>query len=391
MNNLLEYYRVLGLSIDAGIADVISSYRRLCRMHHPDVSDDPESEDLMKRINVAYTVLRKKLKRDVKIRERQYSARQTGSNVKADTRSCAEDSYITSKEAEGKAFSALRGYFKAIGAFEYSGAYNYLSEYDQRSSTLESFIEWRKSVARVFPMRGFKIVGGMPVLTVRFKDGKTACARKFRVIVTEDDLEKGETRPDSVEKIVIYENGSWKVFLGYNGVGELTRAFDERYEVKLKSDAAKRWEEYYSELCPEYNMLSMVGMRKAASRELYRQQRFGGTLAFIAISVQADGGARGVWQEELLRSASKTITAALRETDIPSYVGDGVFAILLVGLRKKSTRDIANRLIDKIRRNAGTPLGAKAMIEYASGVWPGGGSADIDAFNRILKRYHKKM
>ncbi|MCL2151645.1 MAG: DnaJ domain-containing protein [Oscillospiraceae bacterium] len=390
MSNLLEYYRVLGLSIDAGIADVTSSYRRLCRIHHPDVSDDPGSEEFMKRINVAYTVLRDKLKREVKIRERQYNARPTGSNVKPDAQTCTEDSHITGKEAEGKAFSVLRSYFKAICAFDYSDAYEYLSAYDQKSSTLDSFVEWRESVARVFPMRGFRIFGGMPVSTVCFNDGRTVCARKFRVVVTEDDLEKGETRSDSVEKIVIYETGGWKVFLGYNSVGELTRAFDERYEVKLKSDAAKRWEEYYAELCPEYNMLSLVGMRKAASRELYRQQRLGGTLAFIAISVQSDG-ARRAGQEELLRSASKTITATLRETDIPSYAGDGVFAILLVGLRKKNTQGIVNRLIERIRRNAGTTLGARAIIEFAFGVWSGKNTADIDALNRILKRYHKKL
>jgi hypothetical protein len=137
-------------------------------------------------------------------------------------------------------------------------------------------------------------------------------------------------------------------------------------------------------------MLSLTGMRKAALREIYRQQRLGGALTFTAISIQANAKRR-CGQEELLRSAAKTMTVALRETDIPAYAGDGVFAILLVGLRKKNAERIIGRLIERIRRNAGSQPGARADIEYTCGSWSGSGFADIDTLNNILKRYRKKM
>jgi len=399
MNSLLEHYKILGVSYGASIADVTSSYRRLCRIYHPDVNNDPKSEELMKKINIAFTTLRDKLRREAMFRERQAH---THSYAHAHTRAAkrqentdtrvnyATDMRVAGAEAEKKAFSVLQSYFKAINAFDYSGAYNYLSACDRRLISRESFVEWRKSVARVFPMHEFNITGGMSVATVTFNDGKTLYARRFRVAVTEEDLSKGATNSDSVEKLVIYEHGLWKVFLGYSGVGELTRAFDERYEIKLKRDVAKRWEEYFTGLCPEYNMLSLVGMQKAVSREIYRQQRFGGTLTFTVISIKA-GGVRGVGQDQLLRSAAKTIAGALRETDIPAYADDGVFAILLVELRKKNADEIIKRLIEKIRRNAGLQLGTRADIEYSFGSWSGCGSADIDALNKILKKYHKKM
>ena len=66
--SLLEHYRVLGISVGAGMAEVAASYKRLCRIHHPDVSSDPESEEIMKRINVAYTALREKLRREASCR-----------------------------------------------------------------------------------------------------------------------------------------------------------------------------------------------------------------------------------------------------------------------------------------------------------------------------------
>jgi len=71
MTSLLEHYKVLGINVGAGIADVTSSYKRLCRIYHPDVNDDPESAELMKRINIAYSVLREKLRREAAFRERQ--------------------------------------------------------------------------------------------------------------------------------------------------------------------------------------------------------------------------------------------------------------------------------------------------------------------------------
>ena len=403
MSSLLEHYRVLEVNFGASIADVTSSYKRLCRMHHPDVSGDPKSEELMKRINIAYTVLREKLKREAAFRERQsYSrtakkywnndtrAHASETRAHTDTRTHTANSRVADTVAEKEAYAVLQNYFRALSAFNYAGAYTYLSTYDRRHISRESFIEWRKSVTRVFPMSEFIIKGGMPAATVSFNDGKSREARRFRVSVTEEDIAKGSTLSDDVEKLVIYENGLWKVFLGYSGVGELTREFDEQFEIKLKREAAKRWEEYNAGLYPEFNMLSLTGMRKAAAREIYRQQRFGGTLTFAAVSIQSDN-VKGTGQDQLLRSAAKTMAGALRETDIPAYAGDGVFAILLVELRKKNADEIISRIIEKIRRNAGPHLGARANIEYTFGSWSGSGSADMEALNRILKKFRKKI
>ena len=397
MASLFEHYKVLGVSYGAGMNDVASSYKRLCRIYHPDVSDDPGAEELMKRINLAYTVLRDKFKREAAFRDRQAYSRPARRYGAADaryygteTRTQTTDARKAAAEAEKEAYSVLHEYFKALNAFDYSEAYNHLSSQDKSNITRESFIEWRQSVARLYPMREFRITGGMPVSTVTWGDGKTMFARKFRVAVTEEDLADEETHLGDIEKLVINENGKWKVFLGYSGVGDLTRTFDEQFKTKWKHDAAKRWEEYFTGLYPEYNMLSLSGMRKAASREMYRQRRFGGSLSFAAVSIKA-GGAKSAGQEQLLRTAAKTICGALRETDIPAYLGDGVFAVLLVELRKKNAEEIISRLAERIRKNAGPQLGARAEIEYEHVSWNANSSADIDKLNSVLKKFQKKM
>jgi len=408
--SLLEHYKVLGVSASAGFADVTTSYKRLCRIHHPDISSDPESEELMKKINVAYTVLREKFKREAAIRERAVYSRSARRYGAPETRpqnaeprkqaAGAESSRKYTAESEKDAYNALHGYFKAINSFDYSGAYNYLSSHDKRHISRESFIEWRKSVARLYPMREFKITGGLPVATMNWGEEKILNGRRFRVAVTEetfsaDNRKEGgaagaQTSEGNVEKLVILEDGCWKVFLGYMGVGELTRTFEERYENKRKKDIAKRWDEYFDSLYPEYNMLSLTGMRKAAAREIYRQKRFGCAMTFAVISV-SNRFIRGAGQEQLLRSAAKTICNTLRETDISAYAGDGVFVLLLVELRRKNASEIIRRLVERIRRNAGPQLGSKAELEYEYESWGGNASTDLDAMNKVLAKFRKKM
>jgi len=404
MSSLLEHYKVLEVSYGAGIADVTSSYKRLCRIHHPDVSNDPESDEMMKKINIAYTTLREKYKREAAFRERQASARPVWRYASTDTRAQSSETRAQSSETrtqnaetrksaaeiEKEAYTILNEYFKAINSYDYSSAYNYLSSYDKQNITRDSFIEWRKSVARLYPLREFKITGGLPVATMNWGEERILYARRFRVEVTEDNYSDEESQADDVEKLVIYENGLWRVFLGYMSVSDLTRKFDERYESKWKRDVAKRWEDYNAGIYPEYNMLSLSGMRKAAAREMYRQRRFGCAMTFAAISVKASG-TRGAGYEQLLRSAAKTIRGSLRETDFSAYAGDGVFALLLIELRRRNAGEIIRRMTERIRKNAGPQLGAKASIEYEYESWNSNALTDIDSLNNVLKKFRKKM
>jgi len=427
------------------MADVTSSYRQLCRTFHPDISDDPDAVEQMKQINIAYTVLRDKFKRESAFRERQPYSRPIRRYPTAETRQQATEAHrqhttdahrqqttqehrqqsteahrqqttdahrqqtsdtlrqaeetqrqraaeraAVSADAEKLAYTVLHDYFKALNAFDYSGAYSHLSAHDKKSISLESFIEWRDSVARLYPMREFKIAGGSSIAVVTWGDDKIFHARKFRVIVTEDDYTDKTTQSGDVDKLVINENGKWGVFLGYREISQLTRTFDKRFETKKKREIEKRWNEYNAGLSLEYDMLNMDGMRKSVSRELYRQRRYGGSMTFAAIFVRQNE-AKGAGQEELLRSAAKTICGALREPDVPASAGDGVFAVMFIELGKKNAENIIQRLVETIRKNAGPQLGADATIEYGHNSWSGSVYADMDTLNDVLKKFGKTI
>ena len=389
MASILDHYRILGVSVGADLADITYSYKRLCRIYHPDVNDDPQAEELMKSINLAYSVLRDKLRREAAFRERAAYSRSTRRNTGSEARYGNAEARKTPDRSDIEAFTVVYEYFSAISSYDYSRAYNYLSTPDKRHIPKEAFIEWRKSVARLFHMRDFSVDSNPIPASVTFDNEQSIVGKKFRVTVTEENIAEEKTGTGVVEKLAVMENNAWKIILGYQDVSELTRSFEERFETEQKRDAEKLFEEYAAGLHPSYSMFNLVGLRRAVSREIYRHKRFGGALTFAAISVKASGNLAG-GQEELERIAAKTMNGMLRETDVPAYVGDGVFAIMYVELRKKNAEEIINRLVRSIRKNAGERFDSAATVDFTFESVSANKTVDMSVLDRVLSRFLKK-
>ncbi|WP_025272398.1 molecular chaperone DnaJ [Haloglycomyces albus] len=52
-----DYYGILGLEKGASEAEMKKAYRKLARKYHPDVSDEPDAEERLQEVNVAFEVL----------------------------------------------------------------------------------------------------------------------------------------------------------------------------------------------------------------------------------------------------------------------------------------------------------------------------------------------
>lgn len=61
---MLDYYAILEVSPSTTTAEIKRSYRRLVRFHHPDLNQDALDTHI-KRLNVAYEVLRDPVKRAI--------------------------------------------------------------------------------------------------------------------------------------------------------------------------------------------------------------------------------------------------------------------------------------------------------------------------------------
>lgn len=57
------YYDILSVQKDASVQEIASAYRKLAKVLHPDVCNDPDAEELFKTVNLAYHTLRDPKKR----------------------------------------------------------------------------------------------------------------------------------------------------------------------------------------------------------------------------------------------------------------------------------------------------------------------------------------
>ncbi len=69
-----DYYKILGVKLDADDKAIKTAYRKLARKYHPDVSDHHEAEDKFKEVNEAFEVLKDRGKRDEYDQLRQYGS-----------------------------------------------------------------------------------------------------------------------------------------------------------------------------------------------------------------------------------------------------------------------------------------------------------------------------
>lgn len=58
MQNIRDPYEILQVHAKAVPEVIEAAYRTLARLHHPDLTDDPEADSVMADLNWAYTVLR---------------------------------------------------------------------------------------------------------------------------------------------------------------------------------------------------------------------------------------------------------------------------------------------------------------------------------------------
>jgi DnaJ-class molecular chaperone len=82
---MLDYYAILEVSSSASASEIKKSYRRLARLHHPDLNQDARDTQI-KRLNEAYEVLRDPKKRaayDMQRREKQQQAQAQAAFVRS--------------------------------------------------------------------------------------------------------------------------------------------------------------------------------------------------------------------------------------------------------------------------------------------------------------------
>ena len=376
MNQALDYYKILEVRYGADKADITSSYKRLCKLYHPDINRDPKAEDLMKLINTAYHTLTDDIRRTAYNNEF-FSSRAQRPVVPRRTHPKHEDDVLS--------LDVINKYFQALLVSDFETAYELLSEYDRQYVTLQSFTKWRSSVSRLFSMREFYTRIGENISKITLEDGRDVPSKKHYIGITEKNLQTGAVERYHIAKFTIVEHGVWRVFLGYRDLNEIAKMFEKLSLENDRDEMERLWQNYCAETCRELDMPSIEGLIKRSARELYRHERYGQAVTLACFSI-ARGRKNTEILPDILECASKAIMDSLRETDIPAYAGDGVFAVLFVELKKKNAELIISRLAEAIKSGMHEKTG-NGEVDFAFAAYNGGGLPEyIDALRRELER-----
>lgn len=418
----VDYYQVLRVTASASKDEIIASYRKLCKMYHPDVNRSPGAEERMKQINVAYYELRDEARRrehDRQLRFRTARAQQPSQSPpqpppktqpppprppapepreqpRAEKAAPQERSRPFSGFGQGskkeekpprqaggadqaeeaaqaeRATAVVREYFNCLREDRHENAYQLLCRQDREAVSLRDFCKWRSSVGGMFHLEAFSIDGGEPVGGLKSEAGVLASARRYRITVTEFSRAEESRERHQCVKYTFPEGGEWKIFLGYRDLSVIARAYDDLSRRRQQTEMSRRYEEYCRQNCREIEMFTMEGLLKEARREIYRCRRYGQVMTVACYNVSPRPGAPQEEVDDIVACCAKIFQKELRMTDIPAYIGKGLFVVLLVELKKRSAAMIIGRMAERMQKEVWSTLGVEISPKWAWAPYEGG-------------------
>jgi curved DNA-binding protein CbpA len=341
---IFDSYKILQISVGADMDEIKAAYKRLCRENHPDLNPGQEFEERMKDINVAYSTLRDDLARRQKLRVQ-----------------CAAVKAKPFTEEE-LACNALRNYFDALVASDYSKAYAQLSRFDKSRISPSAFAQWRECVETLYSMLNFSIGDALGGATITLHSGGQLRAKRFSVCVTERDKLAETVQTEQSDKLAVYEGGVWRVFLGYADLDRLTGSFREKLEEDRKKQFERDWQLHRENNDPDLGVLSVKGLLAAAKRPVYEFKRHKRPFVLSAIHVRPVSSLNKNASAFVMRSASDAIKKSIRLTDEVAFADPGVFVVLLSNMKKRSIPAVSHKLESALKEHILASAGERAQI-----------------------------
>ncbi len=355
----IDYYRILQVHHDAGQEVIEAAYRRLSRMHHPDVNRSPFALEKMKTINNAYEILG-----DIE-RRRAYHIEWL-ERVPLVSRYRAERMNPSAKD---QAEDIVEAYFGDLLNEEWESAYYKLTFSDRSRIPLTDFIEWRQAVSLVFRIGSFRLKYFSGYKDCDYAGEVYSEIRHYSVTVSEMNIESGTVSEETTQKYVAYDHGSWKICLGYSDLSPVILKFRQIAESKAENKAEKIEDEAYSEagilMDADTRVLSRKGFLALAEHEIMRSKRYEGPLTMITVGMADANQKKHDSDHETARETARetdqdlfmmavihtieTIRCNTRETDLVGRWNKTRLAIILTETALESAAVVFDKLLALIQ------------------------------------------
>lgn len=362
-----DYYSILQVHFDAEPEVIQSAYRRLCRKYHPDVCPAPGAEDMMRRLNRAYSVLSDERRgREYHL---QWLARQR-------PRPSAQPRAPIAPSGTGEAELAISSYFKHLGARRFSEAYAQICRRDRQRFSLHSFLEWQESVSNVyeigsFSLRLFKRLSGTG-------EYKNTPAEEYTVTICEKNRATGKVSEYSFTKTAVLDGSAWRVYLGYSDLAPIARRFQFMISTQDEAEALGHWEKYREVTDLTVGLPNKNGFLERFIPEKYRYERYGRQFSVCLLRlVMPDRPAVGKGFQKLLKFSGFVIKKSMRAIDSVSYIGGDTFALILSETPKPAALRASRRLASAVRHDVCSCFDTDVEVLSAVRAYTGGGAEEL--------------
>lgn len=202
----LDLYSILQVHPVAEIEIIATAYKKLCKKYHPDINKNNEAPELMKQINLAYSILS-----DIEKRK-QYDTYLAGQNLFTTGNNKVADRI--------RAADVLSGYLENIKNSSYMMAYKKLCKDDRIKVSLDDFIIWQNEVSKYCRITGFDIMSATELKNIRINSDRYEKAYKFTLFVEEHDIIDNKNYLNETFKYVVFSEKEWLVYLGYRNLNK---------------------------------------------------------------------------------------------------------------------------------------------------------------------------
>ncbi len=330
-----DYYKLLQVHVLAEPDMIKSAYLKLSKKYHPDGSKGNANEEKMKALNQAYAILS-----DQKMRD-EYTIRWLR---EAENGNTYEQAAFTDEKPipMEPVRSIMLQYLTALSEKEYITAYDCLSLADKKNIPLTEFTRWQMLVGEVFELLSFSCEVHSIQKNVTIQNRLYATCVSVHCTVSEENYLMERTEEDDFYKYLLFENNSWKIYLGYTSLKGIIDKFSSLAQlIRQKEDRA---------FLTRFVFMEKKEFLEMSQREQMRFNRYGSIFSMIICEISAD--AMDVF-ENILRHQ-------LRKLDIACRWSLTTQLILL----PQTSADEAVLVARKISKISGTFPEIKTQISY---------------------------
>ena len=345
-----DYYGILQVHYRAEPEIICTAYKRLSKRYHPDINRGRYAEEMMKKINIAYDTLIDEKKRA------EYNREWNRRNEKGRYSQSFAGAFRSRPNTRNEdACEQIERYFRMISLGDYKAAYQCISKADKGNIKVSDFLRWQTAVGKVVELGDvraeiFKVFANKQLGKKKYNE-----VIEFSVQLREKDLRKNSYKEYTTLRSMVFEDGCWRIYLGYTSVKPLIAKFEEGRELNVDVDAAiDSWLTLKSKQDSLTMLPNISGFTELAAKEVTRSKRYNNTFSLLAFEAVHKGGVEKdpSKNESIAVLASDVLRGGLRDTDILCRWNDTKFIALLTETDITAANRAANRICRAFNREA---------------------------------------